>query len=433
MSNFDGHEYVNILAGGQGTRMSFFGDKNKQFCAMKKSITFAEDTAKRFIAAGVKTSHITVVVTNDIQYEYAFEQLVKLGIHDTNILKFSPHYGYSCCMGVATHFISQKDPDALIIHTPSDQYVAGQEEFTKAVELTYDVIRTGEQVMVGVKITDSNIISGCGNMYYDNSQAGPVYDVTGFIEKPGDVKRGGGRGPELVRKIQDDDNTVVNTGLIAWRAKDFLKALPIDEIEKLHDELLAANPNLSVSDTIAIDTDELVRRLNGVKMIMGGFEWKDCGTYAAYYSIQDKDENGVAIIGPGYDFESKKSLIVIEDDRLEAYTSHFAGIALIANIVEGNVYISVSAMKYSQFVGPIAEHFRRITEDLGGEEAQIFQFEAVGNSVYATNLEGKVYGAFLGVKNVKITVTKTAGGKIVIIATCEGEDIYENAFAKLVA
>ena len=190
---------------------------------------------------------------------------------------------------------------------------------------------------------------------------------------------------------------------------------------------------MSVSDTIAIDTDELVRRLNGVKMIMGGFEWKDCGTYAAYYSIQDKDENGVAIIGPGYDFESKKSLIVIEDDRLEAYTSHFAGIALIANIVEGNVYISVSAMKYSQFVGPIAEHFRRITEDLGGEEAQIFQFEAVGNSVYATNLEGKVYGAFLGVKNVKITVTKTAGGKIVIIATCEGEDIYENAFAKLVA
>ena len=396
---------------------------------MRDKVTFVQDTAQRFINAGIKPNRIKIIVTNDKQYEYAKDQLVKMGIADTNILKISPHYGYVCCMDVATYDVYKYDKEAIVICSPSDQYIAGQEEFTEAINLVCDEVRKGEQVMIGVNITDSNIIAGCGNAYYDNTQPGPVYDVKGFIEKPGDTKRGEGRGPELVKKLLNDSNTVVNTGIIAWRAEDLLKALPIEEVEHRHDELLTNHPNASLSDTIAIDTDELVERLNGIKLVIGKFDWRDCGTLAAYYSIQKQSANHHnACIGPceKHDMGNRYSLFVSDNDDLIVFANDVKHCAAIANLVGENVYISVTALGHSQDAGKITDYFEEIALWVGDKKpTTVMQWEARNNSVHATNLKGNVYAAFLGVQNLDVTVLKREG-KILVIIDCEGECIYNS-------
>ena len=168
----------------------------------------------------------------------------------------------------------------------------------------------------------------------------------------------------------------------------------------------------------------MVKKLN-MKLLIGGFEWKDCGTLDAYYKIQNVTPNHRnASIGQIYRYECLDGLFVCATKGVRMYTSYLkGGIAAIAYMTpEGGVNVAVINMKESQRVG-------EITDYLESGDAIQYQLSAINNTVVPSNLSKVTKVAFLGVQNIFVFVNRLENGDINVNISANGECIYSLAAA----
>lgn len=409
-----------VLAGGRGSRLPIAGDIPKQFCPMDDKKTFVQGTVQNLIDVGLKPSNIVVIVTNEMQKKLAEQQLVGMGVIKSNIILISPHWGYVGCMVYGANYLREitgKNP--VIVNTPSDQYISGINEYEDAIQLAYQNAQNGKPTMIGVKISDNNIVGGCGNARYDSALDGPYYPVLEFVEKPGTVRSGETKedAEKRVARILNDDNTAVNTGINVWTADQILEALPFEEVNEMHEALLKTNPK--ISDTVRISTDMMVERLRGIELVIGRFIWKDCGTLAAYYSIQKVTPNHLnASIGNVYRSGCRESLFVANDQGMTIYATNIKGCAIIVNVSEGDINVACINLAYSQDAGKITDYFE-------SDERENFSMKSNGNMLIPSNISNTVRAAFLGVQNIYIFVNRLYDGNINVLVSANGECRYE--------
>lgn len=119
------HVWVAIIAGGQGTRLFPIShtDIPKQFCQLDEKNTFIQAVIENFAGVGIKRNHMIVITTSDNQTNLAKEQTLTRGVLSQNILQIQPDLGYALAMVKATEFAKEIDPEAIVINTPSDQYI----------------------------------------------------------------------------------------------------------------------------------------------------------------------------------------------------------------------------------------------------------------------------------------------------------------------
>ena len=179
------HVWVAIIAGGQGTRLFPISHTNrpKQFCRLDKRNTFIQAVIENFTGLGVKPTHIVVVTTSEHQTELAKEQVLPRGVLSQNILEISPSFGYAGAMVKAAEFISMLDPEAIVINTPSDQFLVADEDFGSTIDAAIEAAKASQPVIIGVKVNDLVTAMGCGHALYEEVEA-PCFPVTGFVEKP---------------------------------------------------------------------------------------------------------------------------------------------------------------------------------------------------------------------------------------------------------
>ena len=410
------HKYAIILAGGRGSRLPIAGDTPKQFAPKFNGVTFVQDIEDMIAKAGFKHSHIIVVVTNEKQKKLAEAQLGPLGIPSTNIIQFDPHYGYVAVQAKAMAYIYKHDPEAVCFLSPSDQSISGQEEFGRAISIAYQYALEGIPIQIGVKCPDANIVGGCGNARYDTAQEGPVFDILEFIEKP--LKLGG---EELVKKILMDDNTVVNTGFYMVKASQFIAAYPEGEMDKLLTEWYQNQ----TGDDIGLNPTKMVTTL-GMKLVVGCFNWQDCGTLEAYYNIQKLTPNHKnASIGDVDRWECARSLFVSSVDRVHIYSAYIHDCAVIASVgEEGDVRVAITNLKMSQEVGKITDFF----ESSG--KAMSYSAKSHNNVIVPSNYSKKVKAAFLGVQNIYVQVNKLSNDEINVNVSANGDCIYHEEDAE---
>lgn len=387
------HKYAIILAGGRGSRLPIAGETPKQFAPKYNGVTFVQDIEDMIVKAGFKPSRIIVVVTNKKQKEFAEEQLGDKGVPSTNIVEFDPHYGYVAVQAKAVAYVAKHDPEAICFLSPSDQSITGQEKFNEAINLAYQHAAEGTPVQIGVKVYDANIVGGCGNARYDNTQEGPVYDILEFVEKPGDKENG----KELVTKILMQDDTVVNTGFYMVKASQFIEHYP----EEKMDELLEKWYENQFGDDIGLDPTEMVKDL-GMKLIIGRFGWQDCGTLEAYYKIQPKTPNHKnASIGDVDRFECARSLFVSSVDKVHIYAAYIRDCAVIASVNDdGDVRVSVTNLKMSQDVRKITDFFESTGKSMS------YSAKSHNCTIVPSNNSKQTKVAFLGVQNVYVQVNQ---------------------------
>ena len=403
--------YAIVLAGGRGSRLPIAGSTPKQFAPKFNDVTFVQDVIKMITCDAIKPSRVIVVVTNEEQKELAIDQLTPYKVPSTNVVMFDPHYGYVAVMAAATDYIRKHDPEAVAFITPSDSHIEGQEELTNAILTACNEAKDGHSVLVGAKVADANIVGGCGNAQYDSAAEGPFYEILDFIEKPAKF------GEERVKKILMDDNTVVNTGLYAIRVDRFCEAYPMEEmnalLKKFYDEG-------ATKTDLGLDPTDMVKKLD-MRLLIGAFEWKDCGTLDAYYKIQRKTPNHHnASIGEVTRYECLDSMFVSSKKGVHIYGNYIKdGIAVLTAVSKtGGLNIAVCNMAMSQLVGQITDFFET-------GNAMSYSVKSHNCLIMPSNLSKTTRVAFLGVQNIFVFTNRLENGDIDVNVSANGECVYD--------
>lgn len=377
--------WVAVIAGGQGTRLFpiSHADRPKQFCQLDKDNTFIQAVVKNFVDLGVKPSHFVIITTSDNQTELAKKQVLPRGILSQNIYQINPDLGYSAAMYMATKFISEHDKDAIVINTPSDQYIAADDDdFYYTIKAAIDEARNDYPVIVGVKVNDLVTATGCGHALYEDFGDKGCYSVTGFVEKPN---------PEKADKIMRAGNSACNTGINVWKVSTLLEAVDERCIK-------------------GIGTDEFMDNFKNLRIAVGSFEWHDCGTLKSLFEISKKTPNHKnASLGPG-EFERvecRRSLLYAAEG-MELRVTGANDDAIIFTTINEKPIVVVAKLDESQRIKALAEDYVKHKDFLTDD----FSFGARNNIVLGSNISDDLIVGFVGVRNYAVYVHKEPDGTL---------------------
>ena len=366
-----------ILAGGKGQRLFPLSNptKEKQFVWISPETgSLLQNTIRRFISIGVKSTNVVIITTCDRQTQLASDDALSLGVLSQNIYQIAPDLGYTGAMDAGTKFISRIDNSAIITNSPSDQLIEKNASFKDSMQTAIEYANKGSFVNVGVRITDLVTYMGTGHMQYDKEGR-----ITKFIEKPD---------RELADKLMREGNTACNTGINVWRADRYLDAV---EGENLKD----------------MPTDKFMEILmrKDLRAVVGTFSWWDCGTLNSLRKVGmamgkgSPDHHNVTYgnvkKGGTQGTYCHECYIRAEPGhRIEAYNIPEA--AIIADFIKGKPAFVACAESESQRMREVAEEFERTGTLKVGPE----------NEVLLTDVSNDCAIAVIGLPGAKVVVTK---------------------------
>lgn len=350
--------YCVIMAGGKGTRFwpVSRSRKPKQFLDLTHTgKTVIRQTYERFLR--IVPQENILVVTSAKYRDLVAEQLPELEEH--NIL-FEPYSRNTApCIAYATYTLLKRDPEAVVVVTPSDHVIDDEGLFVSALTEALEYVCSNEVLMtLGVVPTrpDTNygyVQAQGGKDVHTKEEPMPVKT---FTEKPD---------KELAQVFINSGEFFWNAGIFLWKAQtikqEMEKHLPEvtglfngwelsfgtrfenDFVERAYTDC----PNISIDYGVMEKTDRAW--IYPVK-----FGWMDIGTWESLYDYMQKDKMGNAIYaekvltenasGVMYVSHEKKKLIAVKG--LEDY--------MIIDTDDILVICPKDDKKYKDFISGIA-------------------------------------------------------------------------------
>ena len=383
------HLWVAIIAGGEGTRLFPISHpaRPKQFCQLDEDNTFIQAVIENFKSIGVKSTNILIVTTNENQTKLAKDQCLPRGVLSQNIVQFSPALGYAGSMVEAAKVIIGLDPEAVVVNTPSDQYVDPDESFYIAVEDAVSAAEDGKAVIIGVKVNDIVTAMGCGHAIYDEESANPCFNLTGerFVEKPNREKA-----DQLMRQ----GNSAVNTGINVWKAST------------IHDIFLGRR-------YAGLGTDEFMNFLREIlKLSVGTFEWHDCGTLKSLYEISKKSPNhkNARLGGGTIECNNCRHSLFYAGRGINLRISGASDDAVIATSINERPIVVIAKLSDSQKIKLLAEDYFTHEEILSDD----FSMGTRNNIVLESNVSDETVIGFVGVNKYAVYSHRDPNGEIMV-------------------
>lgn len=307
--------FVVLMAGGVGVRFWPYSrnSKPKQFLdVLGTGKTLLQSTCDRFLP--LCPAENIYVVTHE-EHEHLVRQQLPM-LKPDQILAEPMRKNTAACIAYASYKIALKDPNAVIVVTPSDHLIMQEEEF-------HNVIRKGvehaggQDKLITVGIPPARPETGYGYIQYLTEKSF-IKKVKTFTEKPELA---------LAKKFIESGDFVWNSGIFIWGVQAitdaFHKYLPemsevFDEVKpKLNtpeerDAILIAYPQCK---SISIDYG-IMEKAQNVYVCLGTFTWSDLGSWASIHEISDKDDNNNAIRANAQTYETRNSIIRGSSDKL---------------------------------------------------------------------------------------------------------------------
>jgi mannose-1-phosphate guanylyltransferase len=302
------------MAGGIGSRfwpMSTI-DCPKQFIdVLGCGKSLLQLTVDRF--AGICPLENIWVLTSEKYAPLVKEQLPM--ILEENILKEPCRRNTAPCIAYAAWKIKKRDPNANMVVTPSDHFVADVQEFRRVIKSSLGFVADSDAILtLGIKPTRPDTGYGyieavLGNSSLSNKE---VFRVDSFKEKPS---------LEIAEAYIAKNNFYWNSGIFIWNVSTIVNAFriyqsPIASVfESLvpyyytDDEQRLVNERFPECRSISVDY-AIMERADEIFVFPADFGWSDLGTWMSLHCNAPKDVNGNAALNGKTEFVESKNCVV---------------------------------------------------------------------------------------------------------------------------
>lgn len=340
-----------ILCGGSGTRLWPLSRESypKQFAPLVDEETLFQASARRFTGNAELSFAAPVILTGSGFRFIVAEQLSAIGIDPGAILIEPEGRNTAPAILAAALHVSAKDPDAVLLVSPSDHVVPDMASFHAAVERGLKAVSEGKLVTFGITPTHAETAYGYLELASRSDASGAPVDLKQFVEKPDTMR---------ARQMLDAGTYLWNAGIFLFRARDIIDAfathapelmVPVTEAVKgavVDLGFLRLDPQAwARARDISVDYAVMEKATNlAVVPFDGG--WSDLGGWDAVWRETGPDADGVVTTGEATAISCKNTLVRSDSDRLEV-----VGIGLEDTIVVAmNDAVLVADMSRAQDV-----------------------------------------------------------------------------------
>lgn len=304
--------YCLIMAGGSGTRFwpRSLVKKPKQYLSLFGDQSLIQETVQRFANFIPEVS--IYVVSAKSQQDVLEEQTTNLPKEN---LIFEPVGKNTLpAIGLAALFIAEKDPDGIMIVSPSDHLIQNDELFRQTIESAAQIAEEKNGI-VTIGITPKHPATGYG--YVKTAEEVKIgqliksFAVNKFVEKPN---------LEVATGYLQTGGFFWNSGIFIFKVSVFL-----DAVEKyspaLFADLMRIKEHIGTADydealdriyrevqSISVDYG-ILEKAENVFLVQGDFVWNDLGSWEEVYKYDKKDENGNAVTGESILLDTKNSYV----------------------------------------------------------------------------------------------------------------------------
>ena len=309
-----------LLCGGSGTRLWPLSRRSypKQFAPLVGETTLFQASALRVSGPGFDAP---VILTNADFRFIVTEQLAGAGI-DPGAILLEPQARNTApaVLAAALHLLG-RDPDAVMLVTPSDHVVPDATALHDAVTTGLGAAREGQIVTFGVR--PGRAETGYGYLELDGSPdgatAGPV-PLRRFVEKPDAA-----RAAEMLAA----GTFLWNAGIFLFEARTIVTAFEThapDLIAPVRRAVEEGRPDLGFlrlapgawaeARDISIDF-AVMEHARNLCVVPLSADWSDLGGWDAVWRATAPDAAGVAVSGPATAIDCADTLLRSEDERME--------------------------------------------------------------------------------------------------------------------
>lgn len=306
--------HVVIMAGGIGSRfwpMSTV-DCPKQFIdVLGCGKSLLQLTVDRF--SGICPLENIWVLTSEKYAPLVKEQLPM--VPEENILKEPCRRNTAPCIAYAAWKIKKRHPDANMVVTPSDHFVADVAEFRRVITSSLAFVANSDTILtLGIKPTRPDTGYGyieavLGSSSLSNKE---IFRVDSFKEKPS---------LELAQAYIAKNNFYWNSGIFIWNVSTIVNAFrvyqsPIASIfESLmpyyytSEEQALVNEKFPECRNISVDY-AIMERADEIFVFPADFGWSDLGTWVSLHCNMQKDVNRNVALGADVRFAESHNCVV---------------------------------------------------------------------------------------------------------------------------
>jgi mannose-1-phosphate guanylyltransferase/mannose-6-phosphate isomerase len=307
-----------IMAGGSGTRLWPLSRSGypKQFLVLAGNRSLLQQAAARLqgLAGADITVAAPVIVGNEEHRFLVLDQLREVRAEPAAVLLEPMGRNTAPAVTLAALQALESGTDPVMVVTPSDQTVADEAAFTRALQAAARRAATGEIVILGIRPDRPE--TGYGYIRADGAA------VAQFVEKPDAATAG---------RYLADGHYFWNAGIFVLRASVWLSALErfrpdIAEATRAawavratdaafvrpDKAAFAAVPSESVDYAVMERCPGSPQPL-GMEVLDAG--WNDLGAWDAVWQVATKDASGNATVGDAI-VEDSRNTLVHADSRL---------------------------------------------------------------------------------------------------------------------
>jgi len=307
--------YVVLMAGGVGVRFWPYSRnaKPKQFLdVLGTGKTLLQSTLDRF--KPLCPLENIYVVTHEEHAGLVRQQLPQLA--EDQILAEPMRKNTTPCIAYASYRIALRDPNAVIVVSPSDHLILMEQEFQEVIRKAAEQAKSQDK-LITLGITPTRPETGYGYIQYHTEKAF-AKKVKTFTEKPELA---------LAKKFLESGDFVWNSGIFIWGVQAIIQELHehLPEMAEVFDEtrsklgtpgekeaILSA---YSQCKNISIDYG-VMEKSTRVFVCLGNFTWSDLGSWGSIHEISEKDENNNVINANALTYETRNCIIKGSPDKL---------------------------------------------------------------------------------------------------------------------
>lgn len=304
--------YCLIMAGGSGTRfwprsrvakpkqyLSLFGDQSLIQESVKRFANFIPEAGIYVVSAKSQREVLESQTTNLPKENMIYEPVGK------NTLP---------AIGLAALFIAERDPDGILIVSPSDHLIQNDELFRQTIE-SAALIAEKKDGIVTIGITPKFPATGYGYVQTAEEiqlgQAIKSFAVKQFVEKPN---------VEVATKYLNEGGFFWNSGIFIFKVSVFLESVR-NHAPELFTDLMRIKEHIGADSyedavdriynevkSISIDYG-ILEKAGNVFLVQGDFVWNDLGSWEEVYKYDRKDEHQNATTGEVIMLDSNNSYV----------------------------------------------------------------------------------------------------------------------------